>query len=121
LNGINTEFDNVKNLFLHAFVALARVKNPNATISEDTEKECSEHMPKPEELVFMMEDVGVHMNRLLASEALVAACKSNSGKYSFEAIIRWICSRLPEMRPVGNHGNNFGGRMRRVKANESVL
>jgi hypothetical protein len=46
LNGINTNFDNVKNLFLHAFVALARVKNPNASMSEETEKECSEHMPK---------------------------------------------------------------------------
>lgn len=107
-------------MFLHAFIALARVENPNATLSEDTEKECIENMPTSEDLVFMMKAIGVHMNRLLASEALVAACKSNSGKYCFEALIRWICSRLPEMRPVGNHGNNFGGRIRRVNANESV-
>jgi hypothetical protein len=58
-------------------------------------------MPVAEDLVFMLECMGVHMNRLLASEALVASCKSNSGKYSFDALINWICSRLPEMRPVG--------------------
>ena len=61
------------------------------------------------------------MNRLLAAEALVAVQKSNGGKFVFDVLIKWICSRLAEMRKIGPKGNNFGMRMRRVSANDSVL
>ena len=118
LNRINNGFDNVKQLYIQAYATWQRTLNPNVVLAENIEDDLIESKPNQEELVTMMSIIGVHMNRLFAHEALIAS--GRSGKYIFDSLIKWICGRLPELRPIGVRGDNFAMRVRRASANDTI-